>query len=399
MVEVADVADDELIAQAIPLAQGGIGGARRERLDVDAVGHDRHALGGHAAGHDVGAHRVGQGHDGVRGQHRAQLRGVAPAVALAGGRGIGGRAVGPGRPGRRSVEQRAHLVHDRQPQVLAHRQPDERRLVPAPARRRVDDRRPNLARHRRRPPGVVLEVGVDRPVRRVARPQVEPVVPEPVDLLDPHDGGVDRPAREPERRHDDRIPARLALGQHVGVAAHREAGLALRQGLLEQVEDEPVGTWHRRPVRAADAGAPAGVGLGHVAVQPALRLRVDLAAAQSAQGRDRRRDPGLVAGLGVGTAPEREEGPVCRVLPDRLAGQLDGVARIAIGEGLLRRADLRAKAGKTPPQCRRDRPGGGHRGRLGLGPRVPRRVARPARPCGPWTARCACARPRRDPPR
>ena len=131
------------------------------------------------------------------------------------------------------------------------------------------------------------------------------------------------------------------------MAAHREPALPLGQRLLEQMQDGPVRARLDRPARAGDARPPARVGLGQVAVEPALRLGQGFAATGPSQGRDRGRDLGHVAPRREGPPSKGQHGPVARVGPDPRVGRGERPVGVTGRERLLGGTDRRRDAGQA----------------------------------------------------
>ena len=206
-------------------------------------------------------------------------------------------------------------------------------------------------------------------------------------------------AREAERRDDDRIPAGGSLGEQVVVAAHREAGLALRPRLLEQVQD-------RRDRIAARSAARSprmsGRQRGSVSARSPWRRRSDSARASPPPVR---RNAAIVAATSLMSPaaanarrrmPSTARSPGCSRIID--VGQLEREVGVAGGERRLGLAHARPQAGQPPrPTAAARRRTRRHRRPPGEALRSPpSRASRPAPPCAPSSARCASARPRTD---
>ena len=310
-------------------------------------------------------------------------------------------------PLRRCVEEAADLIHDRQLEVAPERQPDQRELVAAEARRRVDDRRPLRADDIGGAPREVVEVDVDRTVARIRRSGIEPMVAGAVDVLDGRARLAGAPAREPERRHHHRLPAGVADGPQVVRAAHRVAGLPVRPRVLEDLHDAPRLDRREGLDRPGQARRPARVGLGDVAREAALG---DVH--QRPLARATHRDRG--GGHRQPVAQRAHRAPPARVVGrpvglDDAGHQRQRALRVAVAHRHLGLAEARRRVGDAAEHGRgrppHDGPQTGAVGHRLAGSRGPRIRSRPIR-SGPLArrdaranARCGSGRPRPGRPR
>ncbi len=323
VVEVADVPEDEAV-QPQARTQLRIRRAGRELLRVHPVGDDEHPLGRDPAGHDVLAHRLGDRHDGVGRGHHPRVGGVPPPGDLG--------VLRPGAAAPGGLEERADVVDERQAVVLPERQAHEGDVAAAQPRRGVEDRRPLGADDAGGEPGEVLQVAVEGDVGGVGGAEVQAMDARPLHRLH---GGRDPAGRpgEAEGGDGERVEPRPAQGGHRVVAAEGEAGLAVGQQFLEDVEDPARRGRLDRLGGTRDARQPQGVALAQHPHQPAVQvgpLRCVPDPPQLAEGGQ--------AGRRLARSQERHVadlvgGDGARVGCQDLAGDGDGVRGTILVEG------------------------------------------------------------------
>ena len=125
------------------------------------------------------------------------------------------------------------------------------------------------------------------------------------------------PARETESRDHRGVPAGVALSRDVVMAAHRVPGLAVRERLLEQVQDPSIAGRFDGFGWAGDTEMPTRIGLREVAVEPAFGDGDRAELTGPAERRHRRGDGDLIPEGREGALSKAQHGPIARAGIDR----------------------------------------------------------------------------------